>query len=182
MAANYSSVNPTTPYGSGDPYYNESTGYITPQASAAKKTSNWIKYGIPVAIVAIVGIVVGVVLGTRSSHNSSSSGASSSAAATSAIGAKNALGIFPTGTDSLYMLPLYPSTVSARWPFLFVFLTILHRPTLLPSRHPPLPPPPTPTLPGPMTPSNLLLPAQPKFAQTGLVLSLLLTSGQSSPS
>ncbi|KIM66348.1 hypothetical protein SCLCIDRAFT_1211588 [Scleroderma citrinum Foug A] len=115
MATNYSSVNPTnnaTPYGSGDPYYNESTGYITPQQSAGKKTSSWLKYGIPVAILAAVGLIVGVVLGTRSSHNSSSSAASSSAAATSAIGVKNELGIFPTGTDSLYMLPLYPSTTN----------------------------------------------------------------------
>jgi len=128
MAANYSSVNPTnnaTPYGSGDPYYNESTGYITPQQSAGKKTSNWLKYGIPVAILAAIGLIVGVVLGTRSSHNSPSSGASSSAAATSAIGVKNELGIFPTGTDSLYMLPLYPSTVSAHTFYLVVSLTII---------------------------------------------------------
>lgn len=115
MAANYATVNntQTSPYGSGDPYYNESTGYVTPQRPPVKKTSSWIKFGIPVAIVVIVGVVVGAVLGTRAANkNASESAAGSSAAATSAIGAKNNLGIFPTGTDSLYMLPLYPATTN----------------------------------------------------------------------
>ncbi|KAI6007225.1 chondroitin AC/alginate lyase [Pisolithus albus] len=114
MAANYATVHnaQTSPYGSGDPYYNESTGYL-------KKTSNWIKFGIPAAIVIIVGVVVGAVLGTRAANkNASESAAGSSAAATSAIGAKNSLGIFPTGTDSLYMLPLYPATTSPHRSFL----------------------------------------------------------------
>ncbi|KAI6095512.1 chondroitin AC/alginate lyase [Pisolithus croceorrhizus] len=115
MAANYASVNntQTSPYGSGDPYYNESTGYVTPHRPQVKKTSNWIKFGVPAAIVIIVGVVVGAVLGTRAANkNASESAAGSSAAATSAIGAKNDLGIFPTGTDSLYMLPLYPATTN----------------------------------------------------------------------
>ncbi|KAI6162081.1 chondroitin AC/alginate lyase [Pisolithus thermaeus] len=115
MAANYASVNntQTSPYGSGDPYYNESTGYVTPHRPPVKKTSNWIKYGVPAAIVIVVGVVVGAVLGTRAANKSASeSAAGSSAAATSAIGAKNDLGIFPTGTDSLYMLPLYPATTN----------------------------------------------------------------------
>lgn len=106
MAANYSSVNRTTPFGSGDPYYNASTGYITPSQPPKKKVSNWIKFGVPIAVLVIVGAVLGGVLGSRASKNSSAS-----SAATSAIQAKNAIGIFPTGTDSLYMLPLYPATV-----------------------------------------------------------------------
>ncbi|KAH0838176.1 chondroitin AC/alginate lyase [Lanmaoa asiatica] len=109
MAANYSSVNRNTPYGSGDPYYNASTGYITPQQPPKKKVSNWIKFGVPIAVLVIAGAILGGVLGSRASKNSS---ASSAAAATSAIQAKNAIGIYPTGTDSLYMLPLYPATTN----------------------------------------------------------------------
>lgn len=116
MAPNYHNAN--SPYGSGDPYYNESSGYITPMP-LKKRTSNWIKFGIPVAIAVIVAAVVGGVVGSRH-HNSSSSvsgaaaGSSSgdqAAAASSAASVKNAIGVYPTGTDSLYLLPLYPSTV-----------------------------------------------------------------------
>lgn len=78
----------------------------------AKKTNKWMRYGLPLAFVAIAGLVLGVVLGTRASKSSKVAAASaSSAAATSALGNKNLMGIFPTGTDSLYMLPLYPATV-----------------------------------------------------------------------
>ncbi|EKM61305.1 uncharacterized protein PHACADRAFT_247830 [Phanerochaete carnosa HHB-10118-sp] len=119
MAPSYHNAN--SPYGSGDPYYNESSGYITPMP-AKKRTSNWIKFGIPVAICVIVAAVVGGVVGSRN-HNSSSSsvsgaaGGSSSgdqaaASASSAASVKKAIGIFPTGTDSLYLLPLYPSTTN----------------------------------------------------------------------
>lgn len=121
MAPNYHNAN--SPYGSGDPYYNESSGYITPMP-LKKRTSNWIKIGIPVAIVVIVAAVVGGVVGSRSHNNSKSSnvsGASSggssgdqASAASSAASVKNAIGVFPTGTDSQYLLPLYPSTVSSR--------------------------------------------------------------------
>ena len=114
MAANYSTVNRNTPYGSGDPYYNSSTGYITPQQPQKKTVSNWIKFGVPVGILVIVGAILGGVLGSRASKNSSTT---SAAAVTSAIQAKNAIGVFPTGTDSLYMLPLYPATV--RIPHIF---------------------------------------------------------------
>ena len=47
-----------SPYGSGDPYYNESTGFITP-SQPKKGTSKWIKIGIPVAVVVIAAAVVG---------------------------------------------------------------------------------------------------------------------------
>ena len=121
MATNYSSVNRNIPYGSGDPYYNSSTGYITPHQPPKKKTSNWIKFGVPIAVLVIAGAVLGGVFGSRASKNASASSAASAAAATSAIQAKDAIGIFPTGTDSLYLLPLYPATV--RIPHFFLRLT-----------------------------------------------------------
>ncbi|KAG9314225.1 chondroitin AC/alginate lyase [Chiua virens] len=110
MATNYSSISGGTPYGSGDPYYNASTGYITPPRPPKKTVSNWIKFGIPIAVLVIAGAIIGGVLGSRASKNSQSAAANS--AATSAIQAKNDIGIYPTGTDSLYMLPLYPTTTN----------------------------------------------------------------------
>ncbi|PSR76679.1 hypothetical protein PHLCEN_2v8276 [Hermanssonia centrifuga] len=121
MAANYHNANATnSPYGSGDPYYNESSGYITPMPMK-KRTSNWVKFGIPVALAIVVAVVVGAVVGSKhsSSKTASASGSASdsspsgqAAAASSAASVKNAIGIYPTGTDSQYLLPLYPSTVS----------------------------------------------------------------------
>jgi hypothetical protein len=102
-----------TPYGSGDPYYNASTGYISP-ANPKKSPNKWIKIGIPIGILVVAGAVVAGVLASRHhSHNSSSSSSSpgSPAAASSALSAKNAVGVFPTGTDSEFMVPIYPSTV-----------------------------------------------------------------------
>lgn len=103
-----------TPYGSGDPYYNESTGFVTPKATK-KRTSNWVKIGIPVGLVVVAAAVVGIILGLRShkSSSASSSGSSSSeAAASQAVSAKAAIGLFATATDSQYLLPIYPSAVS----------------------------------------------------------------------
>lgn len=107
-----------TPYGSGDPYYNQSTGYITPMPMK-KRTSNWVKVGVPVLIVVILTAVLGGVLGTHaakknSDGSSSAQGdtASGAAAASSAVSVKNAIGVFPTATNSEYLLPVYPSTVS----------------------------------------------------------------------
>jgi hypothetical protein len=125
MAANYDAIRAgsqqnlhSSPYGSGDPYYNESTGYITPMQSK-KRLSPWIKFGVPVAVLVVIGVVVGIVVGTHHSSSSSSSSASSSggkagAAASSAASAKNAIGIFPTATNSFYEMPLYPSTVGSQ--------------------------------------------------------------------
>ena len=104
----------TSPYGSGDPYYNTSTGYITPSTPKKSLTkSKWIKFGVPVGILVIAGAVVAAVLATRHHHNSSSSSKNSGspAAASSAISAKNAVGVFPTATNSEFMVPVYPSTV-----------------------------------------------------------------------
>ncbi|KIJ68204.1 hypothetical protein HYDPIDRAFT_106355 [Hydnomerulius pinastri MD-312] len=112
MAANYASINPTrnSPYGSGDPYYNESSGYITPHQPVKKKVSGWVKFGIPIAVLVIAAAVIGGVLGSRAHKNASTT--SSAAAATSAIQAKNNIGRFATATDSLYMLPIYPATTN----------------------------------------------------------------------
>ncbi len=102
-----------TPYGSSDPYYNSSTGYITPSNPKKSHTSKWIKLAVPVGVLVVAGGVVAAVLATRHhGHNSGySSKDSNPAAASSAISAKNAVGIFPTATDSEFMVPVYPSTV-----------------------------------------------------------------------
>ncbi|KAF9244547.1 chondroitin AC/alginate lyase [Melanogaster broomeanus] len=105
MTTNYASVTRNTPYGSGDPYYSEST-------ATKEKVSNWIKFGIPIAVLVIAGAVLGGVFGSRASKNASAAASGSGAAATSAIQVKNSVGLFPTGTDSLYMLPLYPATTN----------------------------------------------------------------------
>lgn len=117
MATNYNAIggNQASPYGSGDPYYNESSGYITPHPTK-KRTSNWIKIGVPVLILVIIGAVVGGVLGSRSKSKSDSSNgpggiSSGDAAATSAASAKLEIGRFATATDSDFMMPVYPSTV-----------------------------------------------------------------------
>lgn len=106
--------NPNTPYQSGDPYYNES-GYYPPPARK-KGLSPWVKFGVPVLLLIIIGAVVGGVVGSRANKNAaassaSSAGSASPAAASSAVSAKNAIGVFPISTDS-YELPVYPSTVS----------------------------------------------------------------------
>lgn len=105
----------SSPYGSGDPYYNQSTGYITPQ-SAPKKRSNVLKWAIPLAILVVIGAVVGVVLGLRASKNSkggNGSTQSAEAAASSAASAKLEVGRFATATNSEFMVPLYPSTTNS---------------------------------------------------------------------
>jgi hypothetical protein len=118
MAANYNALHPNpSPYGTADPQYTESqSGFITPQSPAKKRTSNWIKFGIPALIIIIIAAVVGGVLGSRKSKESSSSSASGSkgsdAAASSAVSAKLAAGRFAVATDSQFMVPVYPSTVS----------------------------------------------------------------------
>lgn len=103
----------SSPYGSGDPYYNASTGYVQ-SAPVKKATSKWIKIGIPIAVLAIAAAVVGGVLGSRRSSSSSSTGNSPqdpAAAASSAASAKAAIGRYATATNSKFMVPIYPSTV-----------------------------------------------------------------------
>lgn len=91
-----------------------------------RRTSPWVKIGIPVAILVIIGAVLGGVLGTqlnkKSKNNSttSSPGSSStslspqasSSIAASVSSARANIGVFPTGTDS-YLLPIYPSTTNS---------------------------------------------------------------------
>ncbi|KAI0271418.1 chondroitin AC/alginate lyase [Gloeopeniophorella convolvens] len=114
--ATYNAIDTRSPYGSGDPYYSASTGYISPP-NPKKPLSNWIKFGIPVAVIVIVAAVVGGVVGSHhSSHKNASASSNgdtgSPAAASSALSAKNAIGIFPTATDSEFMVPVYPSTTN----------------------------------------------------------------------
>jgi hypothetical protein len=116
MASKYeyhgASNTPATPFGSGDPYYNESSGYIA-SGPPKKRISNWIKFGVPVVILIIVGAVVGGVVGSRSSKNKSSSTSTSSpAGASSAVSLKQSIGRFATSTNIDYFMPVYPSTVS----------------------------------------------------------------------
>jgi hypothetical protein len=116
-----------SPYGSGAPYYAESTGYISPQQTPAKKgLSPWIKFGVPVLVLVIIGAVVGGVVGSRSSKDGDSGSSSSSSngggggggsgkdnsAASSIASAKTAVGRYATATNSFYQVPVYPSTVS----------------------------------------------------------------------
>lgn len=109
----YESAN-TNPYGAGDPYYNNSTGYLPPQPPK-KAVSGWIKFGVPVAILIVIGVAVGVAVGIveHNKHNNSNSDIASnpSAAASSAINAKSSVGRFPTATDASFFMPIYPSTV-----------------------------------------------------------------------
>ena len=92
MASNYTyhqqtsnaNLHANSPYGSGDPYYNESTGFIAP-AAAKKRPNNWIRFGVPVLIVVIVAAVVGGVVGSRHHSSSSASNASGSAASANAL-------------------------------------------------------------------------------------------------
>lgn len=139
---NANNQNPS-PYGSGDPYYNESSGFITPHSVPRKRVSPWIKFGIPVLVIVIIAAVVGGVVGsrkssTRSSSSSSGGGSSgdSAAAASSAASAKLAIGRFATATNSEFEVPLYPSTV--RHCFVFSRGNYTHmylRLTQLHSRH-----------------------------------------------
>lgn len=128
MAASYNAIQPSpSPYGTGTPQYNESqSGFITPLPSPKKRTSNWIKFGIPALIIIIIAGVVGGVVGSRKSNKdaSSSSGSSASgAAASSAASAKLAAGRFAVSTNSEYMIPVYPSTVSVYHPYLPFFIS-----------------------------------------------------------
>jgi hypothetical protein len=170
-----------SPYGSGDPYYNASSGYVAPQP-AKKGVSKWIKFGVPLLILAIVGGVVGGVLGSRKSNTPTS--ASAAAAASSAASAQNAIGVFPTATNSLYMVPIYPSTVSLMVYMtlsLATFLTDVVRPTLRFSQHPRLIRVTMPLLHGLQIPSNPPIRVLRAYDKIAPALSPLLTNGPHYP-
>ncbi|KAJ7760544.1 hypothetical protein B0H16DRAFT_1662143 [Mycena metata] len=108
----YGPLQTTRPYGSEDPAFTQSTGFITP-ARPQKGTSKWIKIGIPVAVLVIAAAVVGGVVGSRKhSSSAATSSAAQSAAASSQASAKLAEGVFATATNSLYQIPVYPSTTN----------------------------------------------------------------------
>lgn len=73
--------------------------------------------GIAIAVVVIVALAVGLGVGLtqhndNDSDESGSGSQGSQAAASSAASIKEQVGIFPTATDSQYLIPIYPSTVS----------------------------------------------------------------------
>ncbi|KAG5647581.1 hypothetical protein DXG03_008934 [Asterophora parasitica] len=125
MTANYNAIggNSLSPYGSGDPYYNESSGFISPPQPPKKRTSNWVKIGVPVLILVIIGAVVGGVLGSRASSSKSSTNshgagnAGGEAAASSAASVKLEVGRFATATNT-FTSPTFNPSVNAdlAWP------------------------------------------------------------------
>lgn len=196
MEANYKSVNdsrqgltPNHPYGAGDPYYAESTGYITPQPAKKRGISNWIKIGVPVLILIIVAAVLGGVLGSRASKNdSASSNGASGADSNSPDGSGNnnvdlADSRFATATDSQWLEPLYPSTVRNFSHYLPPSNLTLHpfRP-ILQSSPPRLSAQPAMTFsPGRRILSLFLILPQLPYAQTVRASLLQLTSGKLFP-
>ncbi|KAJ7085693.1 chondroitin AC/alginate lyase [Mycena belliarum] len=116
MSASYDNLNGQNHASYADNRYGDS-GYITP-AGRKKRTSNWIKFGIPVLLVVIIAVAVGVVVGSRKKSSSpaasaAASAASASAAASSAASAKLAIGRFATATNSEFLMPIYPSTTDS---------------------------------------------------------------------
>ncbi|KAI0652050.1 chondroitin AC/alginate lyase [Trametes meyenii] len=98
-------------------YANETSGLTTSRPKS--RSRKWLWIGVPVAIAVILAAVLGGVLGSRAHNknkNDSSSAAASSptgeAAASQAASIKEAVGLFPTATNSQYLLPLYPSTTN----------------------------------------------------------------------
>lgn len=129
MATNYATISQAnlntpdpdkSPYGAGDPYYQQSQGYIQPYPRK-KGLSKWVKIGVPVAIIIIVGVVVGVVMATRnnsdddksSSSNSKPGSDSKPADPEDAATAKLEIGRFAVATNSAFMVPIYPTAVRA---------------------------------------------------------------------
>lgn len=117
------------PMSSGNPYASQSPrGFEQPQKKSRKKM--WIIIGVIVALIVIIGAVLGGVLGSRASNDSSSSGSGSSAdqanggnsggAVPSGVSGVNSEAVTATNqdrylavaTNSNWMLPVYPSTVS----------------------------------------------------------------------
>ncbi|KAH9924626.1 uncharacterized protein BXZ73DRAFT_91218 [Epithele typhae] len=101
----------------------ENVGLTTLQPKPRRNKCLWI--GLPAAVVAIVvAVVVGVVVSRNHKSESSNSASPNSAspsgstltgepAASQAASIKQDIGLFPTGTDSQYLLPLYPSTTNS---------------------------------------------------------------------
>ncbi|KAI1789808.1 chondroitin AC/alginate lyase [Ganoderma leucocontextum] len=99
-------------------YDKESAGLTTSRPKT--RSRKWIWIGVPVAIAVILAAVLGGVLGSRAHKNSSSTSGNAAAAsptgeaaASQAASIKAQVGLFPTGTDSQYLLPIYPSTTNS---------------------------------------------------------------------
>jgi len=126
-----------SPYGAADPYYNQSTGFITPQTAppAKKGVSKWVKIGVPVLILLIIAGVVGGVLGSRNKSDDSSSSTSSGTkgdtnnpTGTAKGGGSTPsanIGRFAVATDSQYLIPIYPATVCLFFVTLMVLVFIV---------------------------------------------------------
>lgn len=203
----YHQPGPTSPYGSGDPYYNKASGYVASGATPKSSKRNWLKIGIPIAIIVIVGAVVGGVLGSRSSKkNSNTSGDNSNnnnGNGSPSGGPKNGLNRLPTSTDPFYGMPVYPSSVSLFFRFrvgisrcstFFSFFPFANYSALWTTNFSSIFPlvatrptphftanqrsPPIPSFPGRATPSTPQVQHPRLFAQTVLDLSPLLTNGR----
>ncbi len=154
--------------------------------------SNWIEFGVPVAILIIVGAVLGSVLGSRAANknnNNGGSGGSSSGASSggnapadpsAAASTEQAIGIYATATNSYYMIPLYPSTVSPLFALWNIALTG-HRPILQLSLSPPSLIPQTQNSLGQKIPLRQLTLVPRLFALTNLASLRLHTSGTPFP-
>lgn len=106
--------NPANP-GEGA-YYGGANSYSAPPPR--KRTSPWIKFGIPVAVLlVVVAVVVGVVVGIRAHNHDKNSSASSNGSGSSGPtagdggGNSNVQGVFATATDG-YFLPVYPTAAN----------------------------------------------------------------------
>jgi len=112
--------------GQYDAAYKETGAY--PATPAKKPLSKWVKFGVPVAVIAvIVGAVVGGVLGSRAAKNKDDDGGSGSAGSSSGnedgkgggkggnggSGVVNADARYATATDSEYLVPIYPSATDS---------------------------------------------------------------------
>jgi hypothetical protein len=180
--ANYNSIDYQAPYGAGDPYYNASTDFIASSAPRRKpKNKNWLKIVVPlIVLIVIAGAVVGGIFGSRKSKASSGASSGSGSAASSAVSVKNSVGRFATATDSEFMVPLYPSTVSSCFSLL---LEKTHPPLsgrpILPYSHHPLSSPQRPLpLPGLQIPFSQAILAHSPFDLIVRVLLPLPTNGQ----
>lgn len=101
----------------------DSADHFIGQPPTKKRTSPWIRIGLPVlvAILVIVGAVLGGVLGSRAARDNDNSSSSSSSGGDgdtapsdpSAIASvKNDIGLFPTSSNTEFSIPLYPSTTN----------------------------------------------------------------------
>jgi hypothetical protein len=138
--------------------YHDSDHELAPKESAAyaqgtgaarprRRISNWIKIGVPVLLVVILAAVLGGVLGSRAANKNSDSSSSSSGSSSGGNSGNNAGGTITSGgrfavaTNSEFMVPVYPSTVSfsLSWcPVLYIdVLNFVHRP--IPRSSPPQP-------------------------------------------